>query len=148
MNRYVSALVLALAVLTFGSLPAQAGERPFRLNVTGTVTNGGVINATGHASHLGLVSETGELSFVPDPDNPTQLLVSGIVTLTAADGDQLDILIEDAVLDVTTGQAAGIFRIIGGTGRFADATGSGDLVVDQNLVTGTFEGTGVGRIDY
>ena len=147
MNRYISALVFALAVLFLGSLPAQAGERPFRLNATGTVTNG-VINATGHASHLGLFSETGELSFVPDPNNPTQLLVSGTVTFTAADGDQLDVLIEDAVLDVTTGQAAGAFRVIGGTGRFADATGSGDLVVDQNLVTGTFEGTGVGRIDY
>jgi len=72
----------------------------------------------------------------------------GSVTFTAANGDQLDVLIEDAVLDVTTGQAAGAFRIIGGTGRFADATGSGDLVVDQNLVTGTFEGAAVGRMYY
>jgi hypothetical protein len=147
MNRYLNALILALGVLLLGSFPAQAGERPFRMNATGTVTNG-VISATGHATHLGLFSETGELSFVPDPNNPTLLLVTGRVTFTAANGDQLDALIEDAVLDVTTGQAAGIYRFIGGTGRFANASGTGDLVVDQNLITGTFEGTAVGRIDY
>jgi hypothetical protein len=147
MNRYISALVLALAVLILGSSPAQAGERPFRLNASGTVTNG-VISATGHASHLGLFSETGELSFVPDPNNPNLFLATGRVTFTAADGDQLDALIEDAVLDVTTGQATGVYRFIGGTGRFANASGTGELVVDQNLITGTFEGTAVGRIDY
>ena len=147
MNRYLKALVFALAVLLLGSFPALAGERPFRLNVSGTVTNG-VVSASGHATHLGLFNETGELSFVPDPNNPTLLLVTGSVTFTAANGDQLDALIEDAVLDVTTGQAAGIFRFIGGTGRFADASGTGDLVIDQNLLTGTFEGTAVGRIDY
>lgn len=147
MNRYISALILALTVLVLGSFPAQAGERPFRLNVAGTVTNG-VVSASGQATHLGLFTETGELSFVPDPNNPTLLLVTGRVTFTAANGDQLEALIEDAVLDVTTGQAAGAFRIIGGTGRFANASGTGDLVIDQNLFTGTFEGTAVGRIDY
>jgi hypothetical protein len=147
MNRYLNTLILAVGVLLLGSFPAQAGERPFRLNATGTVTNG-VISATGHATHLGLFSETGELSFVPDPNNPTLLLVTGRVAFTAANGDQLDALIEDAVLDVTTGQAAGVYRFIGGTGRFANASGTGDLVVDQNLITGTFEGTAVGRVDY
>ena len=147
MNRYLKTPLFALAVLLLGSFPALAGERPFRLNVSGTVNNG-VINATGNATHLGLFTESGELSFVPDPNNPTLLLVSGVVTFTAANGDQLDTLIENAVLDVTTGQAAGPFRFIGGTGRFANATGTGDLVVDQNLVTGAFEGTAVGRIDY
>lgn len=147
MNRYFSALILALAVLVLGSFPAQAVERPIRINASGTVTNG-VISAAGHASHLGLFSETGELSFVPDPNNPTLLLVTGRVTFTAANGDQLDALIEDAVLDVTTGQATGAFRFIGGTGRFVNASGTGELVIDQNLVTGTFEGTAVGRIDY
>jgi hypothetical protein len=147
MNRYLNALILALGVLLLGSFPAQAGERPFRLNLSGTVTNG-VVSATGHATHLGLFTETGELSFVPDPNNPTLLLVTGRVTLTAANGDQLDALIEDAVLDATTGQAAGTVRFIGGTGRFANASGTGDLVIDQNLITGAFEGTAVGRIDY
>jgi hypothetical protein len=147
MNRYLKTFVFAMAVLLLGSFPALAGERPFRLNVSGTVTNG-VVSATGHATHLGLFTETGELSLVPDPNNPNLLLVSGRVTLTAANGDQLDVLIEDAVLDATTGQAAGTVRFIGGTGRFANATGTGDLVVDQNLLTGAFEGTAVGRIDY
>ncbi len=147
MNRSINALILALAVLLLGSFPAQAGERPFRLNGAGTVANG-VISASGQATHLGLFTETGELTLVPDPNNPTRLLASGSGTFTAANGDQLEALIEDGALDIATGEATGVFRFIGGTGRFADASGTGNFVISQNLVTGAFEITAVGTINY
>lgn len=147
MNRSRNTLFVLLAILLLGSLPAAAIERPFSLTGAGTLTDG-IINASGRATHLGLFTETGELSLIPDPNNPTLILASGPVTFTAANGDALEGRLEDGVLDVTTGIATGVFRFSGGTGRFAGASGTGDFVVIQNLVTGAFEVTAVGTLDY
>lgn len=147
MNRSRNTLFVLLAILLLGSLPAAAIERPFSLTGAGTLTDG-IINASGRATHLGLFTETGELTFIPDPNNPNLILASGPVVFTAANGDTLEGRLEDGVLDVTTGIATGVFRFTGGTGRFAGASGTGDFVVIQNLVTGAFEVTAVGSIDY
>ena len=40
------------------------------------------------------------------------------------------------------------FRFVGGTGRFANATGTAEAVVVINLGTQAFEITMVGNIDY
>ncbi|HEV2855108.1 MAG TPA: hypothetical protein VHC97_20105 [Thermoanaerobaculia bacterium] len=147
MNRYFNVLLLSLAVLLLASFPAGAAERPFSLNGGGTVTNG-VINGSGRATHLGLYTEAGQLIFAPDPDNPARVLASGTATFTAANGDQLDIVIEDGALDLTTGEGSGAFRVVGGTGRFEGASGGGNFALSQNLVTGAFEITAVGNLDY
>ncbi|HYO11887.1 MAG TPA: hypothetical protein VE685_01675 [Thermoanaerobaculia bacterium] len=147
MNRSRNTLFVLLAILLLGSLPAAAIERPFSLTGAGTLTDG-IINASGRATHLGLFTETGELTFIPDPNNPNLILAAGPVAFTAANGDTLEGRLEDGVLDVTTGIATGVFRFTGGTGRFAGASGTGDFVVIQNLVTGAFEVTAVGSIDY
>ena len=147
MNRYLKTLTLMLAILLLGSLSAAAVERPFSLTGAGTLVNG-ALNASGRATHLGLFTEVGQLSFVPDPDNPTLILVTGDATFTAANGDVLEGVIEGAVLDVTTGIGNGVFAFVGGTGRFEGATGTVDFVVEQNLVTGAFEINGVGTLDY
>jgi hypothetical protein len=147
MNRTRHTLFVLLAVLLLGSLPAAAIERPFSLTGAGTLINGS-INASGRATHLGLFTETGELTFIPDPNNPNLILASGPVAFTAANGDTLEGRLEDGVLDVTTGIATGVFRFTGGTGRFEGASGTGDFVVIQNLVTGAFEVTAVGTIDF
>ena len=147
MKRYISLLVLALSVFPLLSSPAEAAERPLRLNGSGTVING-VIQATGRASHLGLWSEVGTLSFSPDPNNPTRVLVTGDALFTAADGDELRGVIAEASLDLITGIGTGTFSFEGGTGRFADATGTAGFTVLQNLATGTFEISALGSIDY
>ena len=51
-------------------------------------------------------------------------------------------------MSLTTGVGGGLFRITGGTGRFANATGSMNAVVEQNFITGAYELTAVGKIDY
>jgi hypothetical protein len=148
MNRSRNALVLMMAFLLLGSLSASAAERPFSLQGSGTVAQDGTINASGRATHLGLFSEAGVLSLAPDPSNPTLLIATGSATFTAANGDQLDALIEDGSLDLTTGIGNGVYRFVGGTGRFAGASGIGNFVVTQNLATGAFEITAVGSLSY
>ena len=48
----------------------------------------------------------------------------------------------------TTATDRPVFRFVGGTGRFAGASGTADAVVVVNLLTGAFEITMVGNIDY
>lgn len=164
MKRILNLTSFALAAfLLLGTLPVLAVDRPFALNGKGLATftlgEGGIpvsanVTSTSNATHLGLCTTVGVVSYVPanDPEHPGRLLSSGSGTITAANGDVL--LIEfNGVLDPPApGSTEGIdrptFRFVGGTGRFAGATGSSESVVVVNLATGAFEITMVGRIDY
>jgi hypothetical protein len=42
----------------------------------------------------------------------------------------------------------GVFYFVGGTGRFEGASGSANFVVSINPITGGFDLTVVGKIDY
>jgi hypothetical protein len=85
------------------------------------------------------------LSFTPTSD-PTLIQADGSGAFTAANGDKLFYEIH-GVLDTTTGIATGVFLFVGGTGRFEGASGSADLVVQQDP-SGSFEVTAVGTIDF
>ena len=158
MKRFLTirSTILTLTLL-LGTVPVVAVERPFSLNGTGVavfITDdaghviGGTVSGSGTATHLGLYTNVGRITFIPDPDNPILVHPAGEATLTAANGDTLRLIVEDGVLDVTTGISTGHFRFVGGTGRFANASGITEFVVVQNLVTGAFELTVVGRIDF
>lgn len=149
--------LMVTIVLLLGALPAGAVERAFALNgsgLAGFITDGAGnivganVTASGTATHLGLWSAAGTLHFAPDPDSPTKLLATGGGTLTAADGDKLEFVLENSVLDIPTAISTGNFRFTGGTGRFASASGTTNYVVSQNLATGTFQLTSVGSIDF
>jgi hypothetical protein len=149
-------LVLTLTLLV-GSLAVAATERPFSLNGRGIAVpilddNGNLLGAeptgSGNATHLGMFTNTGEVSFTPDPSNPNILHPSGGGVFTAANGDKLNFVIVSGALDLTTGIGIGDFAFTGGTGRFANATGLTHGVVQQNVVTGAYELTLVGKIDY
>ena len=164
MKRISKLTVIALAAfLLFGSLPVLAVDRPFALNGKGVAAfifdeagnlTGGNVTSTSNATHLGLCTTVGTVTYTPanDPEHPGRLLSSGSGTITAANGDT--VLIEfSGVLDPPpqgspTGIDKPVFRFVGGTGRFAGASGSADAVVVVNLATGAFEITMVGNIDY
>lgn len=154
MKRFIKIRSLMLtAVLLLGAFSAAAVERPFALNGNGLaafITDGAGnvvganVTASGRATHLGLWTTTGTVRYTPDNG---LLRSSGEATITAANGDKLEVALE-GVLDPVTNTDHGVFHFVGGTGRFAGASGSADFVVNVNPLTGGFELTMVGRIDY
>jgi hypothetical protein len=152
----IKIFVLTLTLL-LGALAVTATERPFSANgrgVAALITDGAGhivaadVTGSGTATHLGAFTNTGRISFTPDPDNPNIVHPSGDAIFTAANGDKLFVVVVDASQDITTGLATGHFRFVGGTGRFANASGITDAVVQQNFVTGGYELTIVGQIDF
>jgi hypothetical protein len=155
MKRFINARSIMLTiVMLLGAIPVAATERPFALNGNGvgvflTDEAGHIIGAnvtgSGTATHLGLWTTVGSVRYTLDENGV--LRSSGEATITAANGDKLEVVAEGA-LDQATFTDHGIFRFVGGTGRFAGASGSADFVVTVNSLTGGFELTLVGRIDY
>ena len=137
MRKSFSRLGLALAALALLSPVAGAGTADLS---TGDFT------AVGTATHLGRWKNSGNITI--SGDGPI-LDVSGTVTFTTRDGDTLDALIIDGALDVSGMPFLGVAEmvIVGGTGRFEDATGSGLMLVTQ-LPDGSFTFTVDGVIDY
>jgi hypothetical protein len=94
---------------------------------------GANVTVSGTATHLGMFTAVGTVQFTPDPNNPGRILSSGTATFTASNGDKLQIAVNGA-LDLATGVDMGVFRFVGGTGRFGGAGSAGDFVVELILV--------------
>ncbi len=162
MKRNSKLTVIALAAfLLLGSLPVLAKDRPFALNGAGVATfttnEAGLpvsanVTSSSTATHLGRCTTVGVVNFTPDLEHPGRLLSNGSGIITAANGDTIQIEFS-GVLDPPepgspTATDRPVFRFVGGTGRFANAGGQADAVVVINLLTGAFEITMVGRIEY
>ena len=155
MKRFMKIRTLMpILFLLLGTLPVSAVERPFALNGAGvapliTDEAGHLIGATptgsGTATHLGQWTVSGNVSYIPDQNGV--LHSSGLATLTAANGDKLLFQIE-GILDPVAAVDQGVFHFVGGTGRFEGASGTANFLVSINPVTGGFELTAVGKIDY
>ncbi len=134
--------------------PAKAGHQvPFRGTLDGVVTRGipgpsgapVLVVGTGHAAHLGRFT----FSF-PHLVNTTTRTATGTYTFTAANGDTLTADVTGQATPVgTNGVLLHIVEhatITGGTGRFADATGSFTIERDYDTVAGTTTGSFYGTI--
>jgi hypothetical protein len=160
MKRILNLTVLTItAFILLGTVSVMAIERPFALNAKGVATfstdgAGNPISAhvssSGTASHLGLVTNVGTINFSPDPANPGRILTSGSGTMTAANGDTVQLELNGALepSDGATVTDKFVIRFVGGTGRFAGAHGDGKGIVVVNLLTGAFEITMVGDINF
>ena len=155
MKRFtkIHTLMLTLFFL-LGTIPASAVERPFALNGAGVATlitdelgrpTGAIATGSGTATHLGQWTVTGNVKYTPDSNGVLHSSVE--TTITAANGDKLQIQI-DGILDPIAGVDQGVFYFTGGTGRFEGASGSANFVVTINPVTGGFDLTVVGKINY
>lgn len=154
MKRFTKTHTLILTLfLLLGTIPVSAVERPFALNGTGVATLitdesgnpiGAIATGSGTATHLGQWTVLGNVKYTPDNG---VLRSSGDATITAANGDKLQVQI-DGILDPIAGVDQGIFYIVGGTGRFEGASGSANFVVTLNPMSGGYELTLVGKINY
>jgi hypothetical protein len=162
-TSYARQLCLALvAILTLVSTAAMAASdhpRPFGATIEGhanPVFTGpcSIVNdetGSGHALHLGAMT----LTTHEDVDlcsNPAGAVINGQFVMTAANGDQIVGIYQTlGHLDFATNQitVAGTYMITGGTGRFVDASGQGNLTAVGNLLP-PFEVTAsfFGRIAY
>ena len=156
LNRFISLQLAALAVAAFFTITFTDSSRadtavPFRGQHPGSGNSYRVefpllfvdATATGNASHLGRFGMTYELTvdFLTDETR-------GSAVFTAANGDQLftDIVGHGTANgDDTVASVVEIHTITGGTGRFAEATGSFIRTYSLDLVTGadagSFDGT-------
>jgi hypothetical protein len=113
------------------------------------------LSGTGHYTHLGLTT----LSFIGTISPLPAACAGGFNaveqdTYIAANGDKVYLTVNDVLCPTS---AAGVFSVIGsftvtgGTGRFADASGSGTITASTTFITGTsgtFSGTTAGTISY
>ena len=155
MKRFTKIRTLMITLfLLLGTIPVSAVERPFALHGSGVATlltdesgnlTGGIATGSGTATHVGQWTVVGNIKYTPDANGV--LHSSGEATLTAANGDKL-LLAIDGILDPIAAVDQGLFHIVGGTGRFEGATGSANFVVNINPLTGGFDLTVVGKINY
>ena len=157
MTRFLNTRVLMLTLtVLLAAIAVGAVERAFSATGSGiavmSVDANGVVSAevtgSGNATHLGVFTNAGKIVFNVDPSDPNLAHPTGEAIFTASNGDKLKIVVADGVADLTTGVGTGHFSFAGGTGRFANATGTTSYVVEQNFVTGAYQITMVGNIDY
>ena len=147
-------LVAALAVSLAGIVSsAVAAETPFKGTVNAVEAGTTVFpirsitrEGDGTATYLGKYTEhiTGQI-------NLETRHLTGAATFTAANGDTLTATVDgQATPTATPGvlSVVEVYTITGGTGRFADATGTFTLHSTVTQATGVSSGTFSGAIDH
>lgn len=155
------ALTVAFAVggMTLSPAVARANDRPFKASLTGNAhlspTDDPLVQrndetGAGKATHLGRFTWE-DVEYADFGAIPGGVAVVATFTMTAANGDRLfgKFTSTGELADATTLVIHGTFEFTGGTGRFADATGGGDIDARAFLSPGLpFQGTLKGSIDY
>ncbi len=146
-------LVAAVSVLLASvAVSAVAAETPFKGTVSAVETGQTVFpirtitrEGTGTATYLGRYTE-----HVTAQINVLTMSSTGAATFTAANGDTLSASVVGQATRIgpTTLSIVEVYTITGGTGRFADATGSFTLESTVDQTTGASSGTFSGAIDH
>ncbi|MCB0223561.1 MAG: hypothetical protein KDI02_07730 [Anaerolineae bacterium] len=147
----VVAMLMAVAAsgITASSASADDSSDPFKASVSGTVSItdeltfelAGIVKAN-HIGNMKGYQANGSFTS-PNTDTLTE-------TLTAANGDTLTILCNQTLEELSPGVYRGTdsWTVIGGTGRFSDATGSGTGETTVDLNAGTFTKAMDGVVSY
>jgi hypothetical protein len=152
MNRFSSCLRLAIVALGLlaAVTPARAEERPFAGSGSGGLDYGNpYLGGIAEVTHLGRAG-------ISVPLNPVELYYfDNVVPLSgfhlfqraAGGGSHGDILFADidAAFDPDVGILVATITFTGGTGRFADATGTANLLIVFDDWTGPY---GDPRFDF
>jgi hypothetical protein len=143
--RLFTVPALTIATLLIAS-HASAQARPYHANGTAQFApNQSDFTGSGNATHLGSYTEVGHVTLT-GTSTPNVLAVNGCAHYTAANGHVLCAVIS-GTLDQVTGAVHGTATYIGGTGNFANASGSSTLT-GQMLGGGALTISALGTISY
>ena len=149
MKRYFPRRPFAVVLVTVSVLAlaasAEATQRPYVSRGTAQFVNANDFVGSGLASYLGLYDETGRAQFSPTAD-PAVFQVNASSTYTAANGDKL-YAVFSGHLNNQTGAVTATVTYVGGTGRFANASGTAILSA-QLFPGGSVQASIKGTIDY
>ena len=147
------AFLIALFALTASAAPAAANQVPFTATGTAVITGvthlpGGLIqmscNVSGTATHLGNV--TGPLTRIQDHQGN----FGSTAVFIGANGTDSVFLTINGTFASAGGKcllaSTGTYTVTGGTGAFANATGSGTITTQIDQCAGTATGTYTGTI--
>jgi hypothetical protein len=132
----VAAILVTPGVIGIGATSVYAADTqvPFRGSLSGTVAFGSggfpVFSGTGFFTLMGLVSNEGYVVFTTASANCAGGVPNdNYETLIAANGDSLTIVSHDVACPIAPNlyHGSGEWVVLGGTGRFSDATGKGTL---------------------
>jgi hypothetical protein len=156
---FVIGAVLGFGVALLAPVRAAAQERPFKAKLSGNAhlspTDDPFVlqndeTGLGEATDLGRFTWA-DVEYADFGVIPGGVAVTASFTMTAANGDELYGTFTSLgyFADAQTLVIHGSYEFVGGTGRFADATGNGDIDALAFLAPGLpFVGTLDGTIDY
>jgi hypothetical protein len=151
-HRLFVGLVAFAVSLASVAVSAVAAETPFKGTVDAVETGQVVFptasvtrNGGGTATYLGRYTEHITMQI----NIPTSHGI-GAATFTAANGDTLTATVDGQATPTSPGvlSIVEVYTVTGGTGRFADATGTFRLASTLNQATGVSSGTFSGAIDH
>ena len=137
---------LVLGALLFGAAAAAPAEaRPLRGSGTGQFVSPNDFVNVGEGTYLGRFYEVGTAEFGATAD-PTVLSIEGNSVLTGANGDQLYTSFSGEV-DLLTSTVSVTITYVGGSGRFAGASGTAELS-GELFADGSFHVVVQGTLDF
>ena len=148
MYQFTHKFTVGFVLITLLSLTqsfSASAQVPFKGRAEGQITSffpgpDGIAittSAQGNATHLGLFTREEHILL-----NPNIGTVTGTITFTAANGDQLSCTVAGGFISQTV--VSGSYSVTGGTGRFENSTGSATFILstaDGMHFTVSFEGT-------
>jgi hypothetical protein len=169
--KLLGLVAISAGIGLLGTMTASAGDNvPFQARFSGEgtlslATLSASFHGSGSASHLGQSTYSGG-AVLDLPATISECAVGWGIhninteTLVAANGDQLVVQFDDVACPIgVVGETPsdpfepifhgnGVWEVIGGTGRFADASGSGVVDGEVNFVTGKCHWTLTGTIAH
>jgi len=150
-------ILAVLAIVSMSPVAFASSSVPFNGSSTGTFAftspTTAALTGTGNYEHLGMTAFAA-VATITGTAGCGGFTTTETDTYTAANGDEV---LSSATLTIcptsTSGvfQSSGTFTVVGGTGRFAGASGSGALhalVTFTGQFSGSFSGTTTGTISY